>query len=146
MSKLSITKAKQVFSEYLKEAGYKEHTITGKMQYLKIFLHYVSLHLKKDDLRELGKSEIKSFFAYAQELVSERTTKVYAKRSKTALYGTVKLFFRCLYLKELILINPCQDYEWKAKGSEGQRVVLSEEEMASFLDQVDIDAYLGLRD
>ena len=56
MNKLSLIKTEQVFLGYLKEAGYKENTITGKMQYLKIFFHYVSTHLKTTDLRELVKA------------------------------------------------------------------------------------------
>ena len=69
-----------------------------------------------------------------------------SKSSKKMLFGTVRLLFKSLYLQEMILTNPTQDYFIKPDGADGIREVFIKEEIALFLDSIDIKVDKGLRD
>jgi len=145
MRKLTPEKTAKIFEEYLKEAGYRTSTIRTKLAYLKIFFGFTR---QKNicDIRDINIEIIKEFVKYLQQTVSSTTQKPYAKRTKSMLVGVVRFLFRSLYLKEKIIVNPMQGYCFKSKGEEKLRESLSEEEINRFLDSINPNSLLGLRD
>lgn len=144
--RLTLPAAEKLFSDYLFEAGYKEEGIRGKMSYLKKFFKHLQGELEEVDLREVGERAIKGFLKYLNEGVSEKTGRVYSARTKITIYGVVKLLFKSLYVKELILTNPTAGIRYKPPGGPGRKEILTQEQMAMFLDGIETGSRLGLRD
>jgi site-specific recombinase XerD len=143
MKRLGCDEVKVIFLRYLAEAGYKPGTISSKMTQLRVFFAFLKPGV---DFREIGKDTILEFLRYLNGFVSEKTGKPYSRRMKLLCLGAVRLVFRCLYQEELILSNPLQDVEIHPQGIEKRRSILTEEEMNAFLDGIEPDTDLGLRD
>lgn len=137
MKRLTIKYSIRLFEDYLKSSGYKDNTIRGKIYCLKSFTGFIGADR---DLRDVGTKEIKEFMRY----LNSKTN--LSKSSKKMLFGTVRLLFKSLYLQEYILTNPTQDYFIKPDGIDGIREVFTKEEIALFLDTIDIETDKGLRD
>lgn len=137
MKCLTIKYCLRLFEDYLKSSGYKDNTIRGKIYCLKSFTGFIGADR---DLRDVGTKEIKEFMKY----INSRSN--LSKSSKKMLFGTVRLLFKSLYLQEYILTNPTQDYFIKPDGVDGIREVFIKEEIAQFLDTIDIKTDKGLRD
>jgi len=145
MRKPGLKKLGMLFEEYLNEAGYGKNTIRTKLMNIRVFFDFMK-QCENDDIRDIDIEFIKKYVNHLNETISPKTRKSYAKRTKKGFIGTVRLLFRCLYLKEKILINPLQGYSFNPQGEEKTRDMLSEKEMAAFLDNIDIHSPLGLRD
>lgn len=145
MKLLSLETVKMIFRKYLEDAGYKPGTIAGKLIYLDIFFSFLR-EKKTDDPRDVGKELVFEFVRHLDALVTSRTGKPYAKRSKKMVLGALRLLFRCLYQEELILVNPMQDVAVHPQGTEQRRAILTEDEMNRFLDSIDPTSDQGLRD
>jgi site-specific recombinase XerD len=143
MKRLTKIYAGKLFKKYLREAGYKKNTVKNIMVNVHKFFEYLE---DGKDMREVGKTEFKGFLKELNTSVSERTGKQYSLRTKMSIWGAVKLLFRSLYLQEFLIINPLQDFTVKLKGLKNKRKVMSQKEMARFLDGIDTDGLLGLRD
>jgi integrase/recombinase XerD len=143
MKRLGCDEVGVIFLRYLKEAGYKSGTIRSKMTQLRVFFAFLKSGV---DFREIGKDTILEFLRHLDGIVSERTGKPYSRRMKLLCLGAVRLVFRCLYQEELILANPLQDVEIHLQGTERRRSIMTEEEMNAFLDGIEPDTDLGLRD
>lgn len=137
MKRLTIKYCLRLFEDYLKSSGYKDNTIRGKIYCLKSFTGFIGADR---DLRDVGTKEIKEFMRYLN------SNSNLSKSSKKMLFGTVRLLFKSLYLQEYILTNPTQDYFIKPDGIDGIREVFTKEEIALFLDTIDIETDKGLRD
>jgi integrase/recombinase XerD len=144
MKKLPVNEVKKLFPSWLREAGYKENTIRIKMQYAKSFFEFAEG--KVSDFRDIGADAIREYMKQLDAKVSGRTKKHLAARTKNQVFHVVRLIFKCLYLYELIVKNPALEIEYEAVGYKTQRMTLSEGEMASFLDSIDIDHGSGLRE
>lgn len=145
MKKLTPKKTVTIFEEYLKESGYGENTIQTKLVYIQTFFAFVREE-KIEDLRDVNTAFILEYIKYIEAKVSARTGKPYAARTRKACISVVRLLFRCLYLKEKILVNPLQGCHLKQKGEGKKREILSQEDMGKLLDSIDIHSFLGLRD
>jgi integrase/recombinase XerD len=144
MKKLTVSKVKNVFSTWLKEAGYKDGTIMGKLGYAKHFFEYVEG--RAADFRDIGVEIIREFLKQMEAEVSMRTERHLAARTKNQIFHTVRLIFKSLYLYDLIIKNPALEIEYNAVGYKKQRMILSEGEIAKFLDSIDINDGTGLRE
>lgn len=131
----TLSRALNVFREYLKESGYAESTISNRVYYLKRFFEY----LGPVDIREVGRKDIHAF-------LTSLTDTDLKQNSKRMLHSSIKVFFRALYVKEIILVNPAEDSFSFLTEKKETKVILSETELAGFLDNVDITKPLGLRD
>jgi integrase/recombinase XerD len=143
MKRLGCDEVRVIFLRYLAEAGYKAGTIRSKTTQLRVFFSFLKPGV---DFREIGKDTILEFLKYLDGLISQKTGKPYSRRMKLLCLGAVRLVFRCLYQEELILSNPLQDVEIHPQGTERRRAILTEEEMNAFLDGIEPDTDLGLRD
>jgi integrase/recombinase XerD len=116
-----------------------------KLFYLAHFLRFASdegIH----DLREVGESHIERFIQKEREAVCPRTGRAYRGGTLLAVFGVVKLLFSALYQAERILTNPAREVRLKSEQKSRVRPVFTEEEIARFLDGIDIHEPLGLRD
>jgi integrase/recombinase XerD len=144
MKKLTVHEVRSLFPAWLREAGYKENTIRIKMQYAKTFFEFAQG--KVSDFRDIGAVAIREYMKQLDAMVSGRTKKHLAARTRNQAFHVVRLIFRSLYLYELIVKNPALEIEYEASGHKTQRTLLSEREMARFLDSIDTGKGTGLRD
>lgn len=89
------------------------------MNYIGVFFAYLKEYEKAQDFRAVSLKELKRFVQYVQETPSERTDKPYSFLTRRGLFGTVRLLFYCLYVQELILVNPTQDFPFRPLGADG---------------------------
>lgn len=124
---------KRIFEEYLRSLGLKESTIRGRLYDGEEFLARVK------DIREVGIEEVK---AYKEGLCK----KGYKEKTIRGKIASIKQLFRGLYVGGYLMSDPIQGL--KVKSKKGGRVskVLSVEEVNIFLDSIDINKRLGLRD
>jgi integrase/recombinase XerD len=132
-----------LFEKNLAELGYKQGTIKGRISYIKIFFRHLG---EEKDIRDVDARELEDFSLHLGGCVSEVTGKPYSVRTRKMIFASINLLFRCLYNEELILRNPVQDAELKAKGAEKRKEILTEEEMNLLLDGIDTAEPLGLLD
>jgi integrase/recombinase XerD len=144
--KLTGPMVSKLFEEYLKSLGYKKISIKRRMADAKKFLHYVCGIENIDDIRDVGREVILRFARYLDTLYTEKTNKPYSAQTKQMIIIAVNQLFRGLYVKELLLINPMQELEIKWQKKEKQKECLSEEDMALFLDGIDLEQSGGVRD
>lgn len=133
---LTIRRAEKAFAEYLNEAGYNQSTINNRLAYLKRFNSFLHTRI---DIRDINKSKINDYFLLLSETDLKRST-------KQMIISTIRLYFKALYLKELILLNPGEDSFKLPSEKNKPKEAMKEIEVQQFLDGIDIKAPLYLRD
>ena len=146
MRYLNFNYAITLLQKYLCDIGLKKNSIRAKLSYLGSFFNYLTKHEVIEDLREVTGEVITRYLLYIDDYISKRTGKKLARRTKLHWIIAVKKLFKCLYLEEKILINPCQDLEILLSGIEKTREIFTYKEIDCFLDSIDIDKPYGLRD
>lgn len=146
MGKLGVKKARRIFEKYLLEAGYKHNTIQTKKENIKHFFTWIEQETDIDDMRDIDIEIVKKYVHYTNKKVSEKTGRLYEMRTKKALFGVVRLLFKCLYVNEKIIKNPLQEYSFTPKGEGRKKGILTQEEMGRFLDSIDTGKVIDLRD
>jgi site-specific recombinase XerD len=146
MKELSIAAVRKIFAGYLKKAGYKENTGRQKERKIEIFFLYLNDIEKIHDIRDADENMVKRFLVFLNEKVSDRTGRLMAANTKRELFSIARLLFNCLYVEELILINPMRNVLYRPKGAEKKREILTLEEMNRFLDGIDESKRCGERD
>jgi integrase/recombinase XerD len=144
MKKLSFKLASGIFEKYLGECGLMEKSIKSKMYNLKRFKGFLE---KKgiDDLRDVTENHIKEYVLFVLELKNKITGKPLSDVTKSIFIIQVKQLFRCLFIKEKIIINPVQEIEIKLPVKKKEREILSMEEMAELLNSINPETGKGLR-
>lgn len=145
MGRLNFSYARGMFEEYLANSGYMKKSIVCKIRLLKAFGQYLK-KIKKHDLREIAEEDIYNYSLYLREKVSERTGKKYSRWTWQVMLYQVCHLFRCLYTNELLIRNPAEEIRVKGQDPGKIRAILNQQEMARFLDNIDVKAWLGLRD
>jgi len=143
MGKLDTVKVKQIFKTWLIQSGYGEKTIRTKLAYAKEFFDYV--HMKVEDFRDVSKETIREYLKHLEEKKSKQTGSLYAPRTRAGLFGIVKLIMKCLYVNELILVNPARNIEYHPRGMKRVRELLNHNEMSEFLDNIPMNKMYDLR-
>ena len=128
------------------EIGYQEESKKNTQIYLKNFYRFLREEKGIKDLRDVCKADIKAYMKYINTCISPRTNKPYTLGTKRRFLGVVRLLFRCLYIKELLLINPAQDIRYKKQGRKRVKEKMTREEVNKFLASIDEAANGGLRD
>jgi len=145
MSALDERFSREVVTSYMRDLRYKESTIRTKLAYLPHFFRFI----EKEgiaDLREASAAHIEHFLAFEQEAICERAGKRYGSGTLLAVFAAVRILFASLYHAELLLTNPARGVRLRSREKSRLRPVFSEEEIAQFLDGIDVKARLGLRD
>jgi site-specific recombinase XerD len=146
MKKLTLFEVLLVFKRYLESACYKKNTTETKLNEAQYFSEYAKEHHGIDDLREVSEGVVRDYIRYLHDTVSPRTHKPYAVSTISEKVAAVRLLFKSLYVEELLLTNPAQDVVFTPKKEGSRREVMREDEIARFLDSIDIREPLGLRD
>ena len=133
---LTFNHAEEVYKHYLETGGYCAKTIMLRLSFAKWFKKYLKETDCPIDMRDINVKHIKNYIKYLGTVVSKKTERFLAEETKHALLITVKQIFRCLYLRDLILINPAQDIKLK-KSKRKKKVILTQEEIGTVLDSVD---------
>jgi integrase/recombinase XerD len=142
MRRLTYRHVKPMFKDYLVSLGYKPGVIRSKLYVLKEFAVVIG---EQTDLRDVTLDRIREYIKYLHDKVSDRTGRPLAKRSKVAMFGSVRLLFKCLYVHDLILANPLQDYYLRPAGKEKPREIFTQREIADLFERIDIGERNGLR-
>jgi integrase/recombinase XerD len=83
---------------------------------------------------------------WERQAVCPTTGKPYSSATVMGVWGTVKALYRALVLAELVLTNPTREVRLRLKDKGRPRRAFTEEEIARFLDGIDVHQPLGLRD
>lgn len=144
--KLNSLKVTKILQTYLKGSGYKESGIRTYLMSIRTFTGFIEDSYPDIDYRDIDEVFIKSFLKFITERVSPITKKRYMPRTMITIFGIVKLLFKALYVEELILKNPTLNIKFQPKGGGKHKETLSTREIALFLDSIDTEKTLGLRD
>jgi integrase/recombinase XerD len=145
MSNLTYYYSSQLFKYYLSESGYSQSTIRVKVYYLTYFEKFL-IENAHSDLRDIKSADITDFMHYlARYRHPERNRPLKVKTRKNIL-NSVKLLYSSLYRKGRILFNPFQRVDVDLKEVKQIKKTFSVEQINCFLDSIDINSPLGLRD
>jgi integrase/recombinase XerD len=144
--KLTISLSKKLFREYLTDLGYKKRTKETKMAMLKVFMSYITTHFEHNDLRNITADNIREFLKYIEKIKGERTGAPYSKRFKLMIFRVVQQFFKALYVKEKILIDPSTSIHYVSSGETHEKVIFTVDEITTFLDSIECKTYIQRRD
>lgn len=145
MAALDAIKARRIFDEYMADVRYKKSTIDNKRAYLLPFFGFLQEKGIRD-LRDVDQALIREYLEAQARAVSLRSGKPYSPSSLLLFHGAVKLLFTALSNAELILRNPALEVAFRPGQRNRLRAVFTEEEIARFLDSIDVNRRLGLRD
>jgi integrase/recombinase XerD len=146
MPALTIPFVKQVILAYMTELGYQEITKKCTQICLNHFYRFIKEETEIKDLRDTGSKEIKRYIKYINTYISPFTKKPYSPRTKERILTAVRLLFRCLYVKELILVNSAQNIMLKKRVRKHLKEKMTREEISEFLESIDENEICGLRD
>jgi integrase/recombinase XerD len=137
--------ARVVMISHMKDLGYKPPTVKGKLGYLGRFFAFLR-EGGVGDLREVTSRHIEEFFGHLRRTAVGRTGRPYGPSSILSAYASIKLLFSSLYQARMVLSNPARELSLAPAGKGKPRAVFTEEEIARFLDGIDIHEAMGLRD
>ncbi len=144
--KLNLFTALLVFRRFMKSTGYKKNSMDTRQMEAEYFYEYLKETFKIDDFRDVTKEHITSYLTHLNDTVCVYTNKPYARNTIKQKLAAIRLLFKSLYVNELILSNPAQGVRYTPKGEEHKRETLKEEELNTFLDLLEKDNSLALRD
>jgi integrase/recombinase XerC len=145
MKKLTFDTARALYQNYLTGRGATAGYVKVSVKAAELFFAFLS-GKNRDDLRDVDSSVLKEYAASLLSGCSPKTGRPYAGSTLRGRFQSVSQLFRCLYQEERILFNPAQDVAFYPKGEKRKREVFSPEEIAEFLDEIDITSGKGLRD
>ena len=145
MSGLSFSFARECFETALSEGGYQQATIRQKMACLKVLYAYLSGQ-GITDLRSVDRAVMLGFIRYLGEYEGKRTGKKLQESTKKGFLTVARLLFRSLHERSLILANPMRGITFAVRETSRVRIILSEADVARFLDSIDTALPFGFRD
>jgi integrase/recombinase XerD len=145
MPALDALRAQAVLAEYLASLRYKDSTIRTKTAYLMPFLSFAA-GAGIADLREVSAAQIQRYLESQANALCARTRRPYSPGTLLLFHNAVKFLFTALYQAELLLSNPVREISFRPREKNRLRAVFNEEEIARFLDGIDVHQKLGLRD
>lgn len=142
MKKLDGDKALVVIVEYMQ--GLAKNTIESMIIRFKKFTRFLLHALKKDDLRDVTRSDLLEYLKYLKQYKAPDNGKGFSNLTIRGYMGSTLLAFRILYRMETLLVNPAQDIEIRLPEMKKNRRFLSAEQMSTFLDGIKTDKGEGL--
>lgn len=135
MKRLTLNYGRKIFALYLTNNGYKESTIGTKTAFLKVFLTFLK-EKGITDLKDAGRGIIRDYLEYLRLYRTKRKNRPLLRSTKNAMVTTVKLFFKSLYVNNLILTNPTRDFSLKLTDQSKPKEILTKGVMAELLDSI----------
>jgi site-specific recombinase XerD len=145
MSLLTFARSREVFRVYLVEVGYLPRTVAQKLRdvgELYAYLTNVGVH----DIREVDRACMVGYARHLRERLHRRNGRPIAPRSRLTFWRVAVQFFRALCERGFVLAHPMRNIPLAKEVLDTGRVLLSEDEVRCFLDGIDVDGFLGLRD
>lgn len=139
MKRLSLARARRLFTESLESRGLCPSTIQRKRLELDRFFASLQGQPSAPDLRELGPARIEAYLLALQE-------QGYSASTRTTAVSALRDLFATLSRREWILLDPMERLEVHIREQAGLKVVLAEEEMGRLLDSIETHTGYGLRD
>jgi site-specific recombinase XerD len=132
-----------LFENYLTGSGYAATSVANIIHHLRLFMEFLE-ESGKNAVTDINEGDIRDFIASFQRKESKRGTP-YSPATVLRVVSSLRHFFRFLYRHDYILANPMEEYETPALDAEARKEIFTREEMARFLDAIDISASNGLR-
>jgi site-specific recombinase XerD len=145
MGVLRFEQAIEYYAQRLTESGYRAESIKAKETRIAALRNYLTRE-GVVDLRDAKREDMVGYASYLREKARGKRGGGLSPESIAQYFGSARQFFRFLYEAGLLLSNPCRTVDMKKQDRASVRMVLSEGEMASFLDGIDPANVLGLRD
>lgn len=137
--------ALRIFNKELKARGYKKNSIRTRIYYLDTFWMFLSDQAEQD-LRDIKRETLISFISWLKEYESVKTGKLYSSRTIIMIFAAVRLMFKVMCQSGKLLSNPARDISVKIKCSSKKKQIFTIDEMIRFLESIDTNQRLGLRD
>ena len=118
--------------------GLNPATIRRKSLELKRFFSWLE-EVHVDDLRDVTAETLEKYLAWMEE-------KTYSESTFQAASSAIKDLFLSLKRHDLVILNPTNGFSFKAGRKLKNRVVMTEEEVAAFLDGIETVTGYGMRD
>ena len=101
----------------------------------------------KGDVRAFGKKELSAFFAWLCKQHSKRTGELLRPGTINERFQAVRLLYSCLYRSGAIAENPCHGLVLAMPDPKvWTRRPLTRDEVTRFLESLDVNTAMGLRD
>lgn len=142
--KLSFNTAKDIYVEYLKSNKFTDSTIKRNLTSLKRSFNY----LREEgltDIREITANHIIGLSSYLKGLIGMRG-KLLSYGSQKRCIMVLNTLFSYLINREFILTNPLLSVEINFKKYTKLKKIMTNNEVETFLNSVDIDCDIGIRD
>jgi site-specific recombinase XerD len=134
-----------VFESSLRSDSADKKTVERRKCAIDLFFAYVGESGIRD-VRAITPNDIRLFILWMKSATSRRTGKPYAEATIQNTLTAVRMLFASLYQSRKILVDPAANIgSLKTKVKEKERVILSEEEMAEFLDGISLGHAGGFR-
>lgn len=135
----------KVLETKLRGDAASDTSITRRKCALDLFFRFLA-GIGVSDIRSVTSSTIISFLGWMKTAMSKRTKKIFADTTIQNTLSAIRLLFAALHDAKKILVDPAYSIEaFKAKVKEKKRIILSEDEMAQFLDGIILKKPEGLR-
>jgi site-specific recombinase XerD len=134
--KMKSNNAIMMFKEFLVNRNFSEYTIKRYVREVRYFL----LFIKKEDVKDLTKEDV---FNYRKEI--HRCGR-YDSGSQRGIILSLSRFFKYLSRYEFILVDPFDSLDLKMAKRTTKRESVPEEDLKQFLDNIDGNSYLDLKD
>jgi len=142
---IRFERAAAMACDRLRGAGRAERTVKNLRLYLGLLRTYLT-DCGIDDLRAVDRACMVGYAAFLRSWIGRRTGRPLRDASVSHAWGAAVYLFRTLYERGSILVNPTRTIRRPSGGGRATRVILSEDEVARFLDGIDTGTALGLRD
>jgi site-specific recombinase XerD len=137
--------ALKVFEEQLRSKGYSAATMRKYRAWVESFLVYVRESGNVRDVREIVSEDLRRFFETLRKKKAARG-KALSEWTLYSYHSTLKCFFAFLLRQEYLLSSPFDAAGYVAVKRHLLPRSVSEERMKDFLDEIEEDTAMGLRD
>lgn len=121
---------------YLESSGYHKDTVRNYLNKAESFFIFLEQN-EIEDLRDVKKSDLSAYAQYLNRTPNKYTGRELKKTSKREKIQVVKILFKSLYVMEMILVNPAEDFKAFAKAKSKEREIMSQTQVSYFLDKID---------
>jgi site-specific recombinase XerD len=144
--KLNLGAVEVVLARRLEGRGFRKDHLRLSLHEAEELAAWLAQKHGITDFREVVREHVKEYVDYLCRRVSSATGRPYRKHTVANKLSCLKALFGALSREELILVNPCEGIDFRVKGEEEKRGILSEAEIAVLLDGAEEDNPAGLRD
>lgn len=133
-----------LFENHLHGLGYAKTSIVNITHQMRHFIEYMR-DAGKNDVTDIRTEDITAFIAHIRRRITNRGRE-FSTATVVRMISSLRQFFKFLYRNDHILTNPMEGFTTDLKANRNRKEIFTLEEMAVFLDSIDINGKNGLRD